>query len=220
MAMDKDTTTGVRGTADLAKGTLDDLTRAGETTTRRAADAARSIGGSAAETGVHAADAGLGAGQKAMDAGADMTRRGAEAAKSAMGSATDVADRTTEQFQRVLGLSKEAQGEVASQTRETMDVMVQCSSVLVDGLQNAWREWMGLAQEVASRNAEGVNALMRSRSVPDFYAAQSRMLKDNMQLVLSRSVKISELSANTANTAIGKLNARLEGAAQQAERRF
>lgn len=50
MAMDKDTTTGVRGTADLAKGTLDDLTRAGETTTRRAADAARSIGGSAAET--------------------------------------------------------------------------------------------------------------------------------------------------------------------------
>ncbi|CAO3355336.1 phasin family protein [Azospirillum melinis] len=220
MAMDKDTTTGVRETADLAKGVLDDLTRAGETTTRRAADAARSIGGTAAETGVHAADAGLGAGQKAMDAGADMTRRGAEAAKSAMGSATDVAGRTTEQFQRVLGLSKEAQGEVASQTRETMDVMVQCSSVLADGLQNAWREWMGLAQEVASRNAEGVNALMRSRSVPDFYAAQSRMLKDNMQLVLSRSVKISELSANTANTAIGKLNARLEGAAQQAERRF
>ncbi|CAO3353115.1 phasin family protein [Azospirillum palustre] len=220
MAIDKDTTTGVRETADLAKGTLDDLTRTGETTTRRAADAARLIGEAVTETGVHAADAGLDAGQKAMDAGADMTRRGAEAAKSAMGSTTDVAGRTTEQFQRVLGLSKEAQGEVASQTRETMDVMAQCSSVLAGGLQNAWREWMGLAQEVASRNAEGMNALMRSRSVPDFYAAQSRMLKDNMQLVLSRSVKISELSASTANTAIGKLNARLEGAAQQAERRF
>jgi len=220
MAMDKDTTTDVRETANLAKGTLDDLTRAGEASTRRAADAARSIGGAAAETGVNAADVGLDAGQKALYAGADMTRRGAEAAKSTMGSATDVAGRTTEQFQRVLGLSKEAQGEVASQTRETMDVMVQCSSVLADGLQNAWREWLGLAQEVASRNAEGVNALMRSRSVPDFYAAQGRILKDNMQLVLSRSVKISELSANTANTAIGKLNARLEGAAQQAERRF
>lgn len=220
MAMDKDTTTGLRETANLAKGAADDMTRAGETTTRRAADAVRSIGGTAAETGVHAADAGLDAGQKAMDAGADMTRRGAESAKSALGSATDVAGRTTEQFQRVLGLSKEAQGEVASQTRETMDIMVQCSGVLADGLQNALREWMGLAQEVASRNAEGVNALMRSRSVPDFYAAQSRMLKDNMQLVLSRSVKISELSASTANTAIGKLNARLDGVAQQAERRF
>jgi hypothetical protein len=192
----------VRETANLAKGTVEEMTRAGEATTRRAADAARSIGETAANSGAHAADAGLDAGRKAM------------------GSVTDAAGRTTEQLQRVLGLSKEAQGEVASQTRETMDVMVQCGSVLADGLQNAWREWVGLAQDVASRNAEGMNALMRSRSVPDFYAAQSRMLKDNMQLVLSRSVKISELSASTANTAIGKLNARLEGAAQQTERRF
>lgn len=220
MAMDKDTTTSARETADRAKGTVEDMTRAGEATTRRAADAARSMGENAAETGRQAADASLNAGQKAIGAGADMTRRGAETAGTMMNKATDVAGRTTEQLQRALGLSKEAQGEVASQTRETMDVMVQCGSVLADGWQNAWREWMGLAQDVASRNAEGMNALMRSRTVPDFYAAQSRMLKDNMQMVLSRSVKISEMSASTANTAIGKLNARLEGAAQQTERRF
>ncbi|PWC82044.1 hypothetical protein TSH100_25230 [Azospirillum sp. TSH100] len=201
MAMDKDTTTGVRETANLAKGTVEEMTRASEATTRRAADAVRSIGETTVETSAQAVDAGLDAGRKVMDA-------------------ADVAGPRTEQFQRLMGLSKEAQGEVASQTRETMDVMVQCGSVLADGLQNAWREWMGLAQDVASRNAEGMNALMRSRSVPDFYATQSRMLKDNMQLVLSRSVKISELSASTANTAIAKLNARLEGAAQQTERRF
>ncbi|MBY6263321.1 phasin family protein [Azospirillum sp. 412522] len=191
MAMDNDTTTGMRETTDLTKGTMEEITRAGEAATRRAADAARLIG------------------QTTAASGEDMTR-----------SATDAAGRTAEQFQRVLGLSKDAQGEVASQTRETMDVIVKCGSVLADGMQTAWREWIGLAQEVASRNAEGMNALMRSRSVPDFYAAQSRMLKDNMQLVLSRSVKISELSATTANTAIGKLNARLEDAAQQTERRF
>lgn len=220
MAMDKDITTSARETADRAKGTMEDMTRAGEAATRRAADAARSMGENAADTGRHAADAGLNAGQKAMGAGADMTRRGADTASTMMDKATEVAGRTTEQFQRALGLSKEAQGEVAIQTRDTMDVMVQCGSVLADGWQTAWREWMGLAQEVASRNAEGMNALMRSRTVPDFYAAQSRILTDNMQLVLSRSVKISELSASTANTAIGKLNARLEGAAQQTERRF
>ncbi len=220
MAMDKDTTTNARETADRAKGTVEDMTRAGEATTRRAADAARSMGENAAETGRQAADAGANAGQKAMGVGADMTRRSAETARTVMDRASSAAGRTTEQLQRALGLSKEAQGEVASQTRETMDVMVQCGSVLADGWQNAWREWMGLAQDVASRNAEGMNALMRSRTVPDFYAAQSRMLKDNMQMVLSRSVKISEMSASTANTAMGKLNDRLEGAAQQAERRF
>ena len=220
MATDKDTTIHTRDTANRAKGTVEEMTRAGEATTRRAADAARSMGEEAAETGRQAADAGAEAGQTVMGAGADMTRRTADTARTVMGTASDVAGRTSEQLQRALGLSKEAQGEVASQTRETMDVMVQCGSVLADGWQNAWREWMGLAQEVASRNAEGMNALMRSRTVPDFYATQSRMLKDNMQLVLSRGVKISELSANTASTAIGKLNARLEGAAQQTERRF
>ncbi|WP_042701074.1 phasin family protein [Azospirillum sp. B506] len=220
MVMDKDTTTGVRETADRAKATVEEITRAGEAATRRAADAARSIGGTAAEAGAQAADSGLDAGRKALDAGAGLTRDGSEAAGSVMGSATEATARTTEQMQRLLGLSKEAQGQVASQTRETMDVMVQCGSVLADGMKTAWREWIGLAQDMASRNAEGVNALMRSRSVPDFYAAQSRMLKENMQLVLSRSVKISELSSSTANTAIGKLNARLEGTAQQTERRF
>ncbi|WP_042442775.1 phasin family protein [Azospirillum sp. B510] len=202
MATDKDTTTSVREAAALTKGTVEDMTRAGEATTRRAADAVRSIGQNSAETGRRVADAGL-----------DASRKAAE-------SVNDAAGRTAEQVQHALGLSKEAQGQVASQTRETMDVMVQCGNVLADGFQAAWREWTGLAQEIATRHAEGVNALMRSRSVPDFYAAQSRMLTETMELFLSRGAKISELSANTANTAIGKLNARLEGAAQQAERRF
>lgn len=220
MAIDNDITASAREAADRAKGTVEEMTRGGEAATRRAADAARSMGETAAETGFRSAEVGQEAGQKALGEGADIARHGTEAAGTVLGTATDVAGRTTEQFQRALGLSKEAQGEVASQTRETVDVMVQCGSVLADSWQNAWREWMGLAQEVASRNAEGVNALMRSRTVPDFYAAQSRMLKDSMQLVLSRSVKISELSASAANTAIGKLNTRMDSAAQQTERRF
>ncbi|ALG71478.1 hypothetical protein VY88_00970 [Azospirillum thiophilum] len=219
MATDKDHTT-TRETADRTKGSVEDMTRAGEATTRRAADAARSIGEDTAETGRRAADAGAETGRKILGASAEMARRGADTTQSVMGTASEVAGRTSEKLQRALGLSKEAQGEVASQTRETMDVMVQCGSVLADGWQNAWREWMGLAQDVATRNAEGMNALLRSRSVPDFYAVQSRMLKDNMQLVLDRSIKISEMSARSANDAATKLNARIEGAAQQTERRF
>ncbi|WP_372396518.1 phasin family protein [Azospirillum sp. HJ39] len=219
MATDKDHNT-TRDTADRAKGSVEDMTRAGEATTRRAADAARSIGEQAGEAGRHANEAGVETGRKILGASAEMARRGASTTQSVMGTASEVAGRTSEKLQRALGLSKEAQGEVASQTRETMDVMVQCGSVLADGWQNAWREWMGLAQDVATRNAEGMNALLRSRSVPDFYAVQSRMLKDNMQLVLDRSIKISEMSARSANDAATKLNARIEGAAQQTERRF
>ncbi|CAO3421269.1 phasin family protein [Azospirillum doebereinerae] len=220
MATDKDTQTAVRDMANRTKSVIDEAARFGESTTRRAADAARSIAEDTARTGQRAAEEGIETGQKAMDTGADLTRKGAETARELAGTASDVASRGSAQFQRAVGLSKEAQGEVLHQARQNMDVMVQCGSVLTDGVQAIWREWMGLAQEVATRNASAVNTLMRSRTVPDFYATQSSMLKENVQLVLSHSVKVSELSARTANDAVRKLAGRAEDAAQDTRRTF
>ncbi|MBP2298533.1 phasin family protein [Azospirillum picis] len=220
MATEKDITTPTREATSKGRSAVEEMSRSGEAATRLAADAARSIGDQAIGTGRKAAEAGIDASHRMMDAGTGMSRQGAEAARGAMGSAADMASRTSEQFQRALGMSRDAQGEVSAQARETLDVMVQCGTVLADGWQTAWREWMGLAQEVAARNAEGVNALMRSRTIPDFYAVQSSMLKDNMQMVLNRSVKISELSARTASDAVGKLNTRMEDAAGQADQRI
>jgi hypothetical protein len=220
MATDKDTQTATREAATRNRGAAEDMARAGESTTRRAADAARAIAEDTAHTGHRSADEGMDAGRKAQEAGAEMTQRGAETARDLIGKASEVAGRTGDQFRRAFGLSSEAQGEVVQQTRENMDVIAQCGSVLADGFQSIWREWMGLAQEVASRNAEGVNALLRSRTIPDFYATQSSMLKDNVELVLSRSVKVSEMSARTANDAVRKLTARGEEAAQETRRKF
>ncbi|MBB3265306.1 phasin family protein [Azospirillum sp. OGB3] len=160
--------------------------------------------------------------RRMAETAAEATQRGADTASDMMGKATQVAGQvagqTTDQLNRMMGLSAEAQGEVAQQARENMDVMTQCGSVLMDGMQSIMREWMGFAQEAMARNAEGVNAMMRSRSVQDLYAAQSSMVKDEMELLLNRSVKISELSAKTANDAVRRLNARAEGAARHARR--
>ncbi|PWC32449.1 phasin family protein [Azospirillum sp. TSO35-2] len=200
MATDKDMPSIVREGVARTQGAVDQMARDGEATTYRAADAARSIGNEAADAGRRAAD------------------QGADTARSVADTMTEAAGRQSGQLQRALGLSRDAQGEVASKARETMDVMVQCGSVLAGGWQSAVREWLGLAQDVATRNAEGVGALMRSRTVPDFYAAQSSMLKDSVQMVLNRSVKISEMSARTASDAVSKLNAGVDAAAQQADR--
>lgn len=235
MATDKDTQTATREAAARTQSVLEEVKRSNEAATRRAADAARSIaedstgvaaqatakiGQRAVEASRRVVEESAEASRKATEAGAELTRKSADAARDLMGTATSVTSRGTEQVQRALGLSKEAQGEVLSQARQNMDVMVQCGSVLTDGFQTIWREWVGLAQEVAARNASGVNALMRSRSLPDFYATQSSMLKDNVELVLSRSVKLSELSARTANDAVRKLADRAEDAAQETRRRF
>lgn len=220
MAIDKDTQTATRDAATRTKSAVDEAARVGESTTRRAADAARSIAEDTTRTGERVVEQTAQTGRKVFEAGAETAHRGAEAAGQMFGSAQDAAKRTTNQLQRALGLSSEAQGEVISQTRENMDVMVKCGSVLADGFQSIVKEWMGLTQEVASRNANAMNALMRSRSLPDFYATQSNLLKDNVQLVLDRSVTISEMSARTAGDAMRKLTDRAEDAAQETRRSF
>lgn len=156
--------------------------------------------------------------RRMAETAAEATQRGADTANDVMGKATQIAGQTSEQFNRMMGLSAEAQGEVAQQARENIDVMAQCGSVLMEGMQSIMREWMGFAQEAMARNVEGVNAMMRSRSVQDFYAAQSSMVKDEVELLLSRSVKMSEMSAKTANDAVRRLNARAEGATRQTRR--
>ncbi len=207
MAAEKDSQTATREAAAKARGMTEETARAGESATRRAADAARSM-----------TEEGMESGQRMADAGADMTRRGAAAARDLTGRANQMVGQTTEQFNRMMGLSVESQGEVAQKAQENMDVMVQCGTVLMDGMQAIWREWLGLAQEAVARNVDGVNAMMRSRSVQDFYTAQSDMVKDEMELLLNRSVAISELSAKTANDAVRRLHARAEGAARQSRR--
>lgn len=198
MASDKDAQTVTRDTAARARSAAEEAARMGESATRRAADAARSIADEGTDTGRRMADT------------------GANAARDMMGKATQMAGQNAEQFNRLMGFSADAQGEVAQQARENMDVMAQCGGVLMEGMQSIMREWMSFAQEAMARNVEGVNTMMRSRSVQDLYAAQSDMIKDEMALLLNRSVKISELSARTANDAVRRLNARAEGAARQA----
>ena len=156
--------------------------------------------------------------RRMAETAAEVTHRGAGTASDMMGKATQIAGQTSEQINRMMGLSAEAQGEVAQQARENMDVMSQCGSVLMDGMQSIMREWLGFAQEAMARNVEGINAMMRSRSAQDFYAAQSSMVKDEVELLLNRSVKISELSAKTANDAVQRLNERAEGAGRRSRR--
>jgi hypothetical protein len=164
--------------------------RTAETTATRAAEATRQI----------------------TDKTADTVR---DTSRELTGAAARTAEQSRDQLNRMLGLSGDAQEEVTHQAQQNLDVLVQCGGVLMDGFQQMWREWMGLAQEVAQRHTEGVGAMMRSRSVQDFYGAQSALVKDEVEMLLNRSVKLSELSAKVANDAVRRMNERNQGAARQ-----
>lgn len=223
MAIEKDTPTAFRETAQRGKtAAAEDALKLGEATTRRAADAVRTM----TEDGVEVGRAAAGAGGEMAKRGMGTLRQtiGASAGNAA-GAATDTpgapaaastAQATGEgvgQIQRLFAMTGDAQGEAAQQARSNMDAMLQCGTVMLDGWQAICREWMGLAQDATARNLEGLNALARSRSVPALYVAQSRLMKDGMELLLSRSVRLSQLSAQTADNAARHLTARSEATA-------
>lgn len=230
MAIEKDTPTAFRETAQRGKtAAAEDALKVGEATTRRAADAVRTM-----------TEDGVALGRAAAGAGGEMAKRGMDTLRQTIGaSAGNFAGAATEtsgapagsysaaqatgegvgQFQRLFAMSGDAQGEAAQQARSNMDAMLQCGTVMLDGWQAICREWMGLAQDATARNLEGLNALARSRSVPALYAAQSRLMKDGMELLLSRSVRLSQLSAQTADSAARHLTARSEATAGQTDGR-
>lgn len=175
-------------------------------------DAARSV-----------TDTGAAATRGTARAMAETAGRGAETLRETTremaGAAQEATDQTSEQLHRMFGLSSDAQEEVAHQAQQNMDVFMQCNSVLMEGMQSIWREWLGYTQEAVQRQLEGLNALARSRSVQDFYSAQSDLAKDSVELLLNRSVKISEMSAQVANDAVRRIHARSQQGARQTRRR-
>ncbi|HYG85212.1 MAG TPA: phasin family protein [Azospirillum sp.] len=192
-----------------------DTVRAGEASTRRATDAASETARNVADTGAEAARASTRTMAEAASRGADTLR---ETTRDVAGAAHEAAGRTVEGMNRVFGLSTDAREEVAHQVKQNMDVFVQCNSVLMEGLQSIWQEWLGYTQEALRRQLEGLNAIARSRSVQDVYSAQSELAKDSAELLLNRSVKISELSAQVANDAVRRINARTQQGARQTRR--
>ncbi len=190
MATEKETSAATRNNSNSTK----DAARTGETSASRTADH-------------RAADASSDTVRSASRAMAETANRSANTARATAHDMASATDRAAKQMNRVFGLSSEAQEEMTQQTRENIESLAQCNGVLMEGMQSLWREWLGYSQEALRRQIAGLNTIARSRSVQDFYHAHSELVKDNTELLLDRSVKISELSAQVANNAVRRINA-------------
>lgn len=256
MANDKDAQTAARDTTGRGRTAADEAVKGSETTTRKAADAARDMmeGGeragrdtaeigneaakragetisqatrrgaeTASESGRRAADAVGDTSRRAVEVGSDLTRRGAEAirdtSREMSDTATRVAGRQAEQVQRLFGWTADGQGEALQQTQRNLEAIVRCGTTLMDGMQSIWREWLSLSRDAMQRQMDGVNTMLRSRTVQDVYVAQSDLIKDEIELVLHRGVKLSQMSAQAADAAARRLTERAEQAADENHRR-
>src|SRR5918911_167173 len=165
-----------------------------------------------------AADEAAEASQQMAQASAEIAQSHAETVRqivqSGLNVATQAAERSVEQFTWFFGLSGERAEETAQQSARNVKAIAECNAVLAQGFQDISREWASLTQDQLQKNLDGVNALLRARSWPDLVAAQSSLARDNLELLVTNTRRLAELSIEVATEAAQKITAEAKGAAK------
>ena len=152
----------------------------------------------------------------AAEAGRETIRSGGEAISQIAGDASQqMAKRAAEQFDQMFTRRIEVSQEVARHAQQNLEVLMQAGGVLASGFQSILREWADYAQSAVQRNVDGVNSLMRARTVQDLASAQSDLLASELRLLLDSSVRISEATARLARDAAQGINDRTRQAQQR-----
>src|SRR4051795_9127334 len=144
-------------------------------------------------------------GEQTARAGADVFRRGSETARdnlqAGLNTATQSFQRINDQFTQALGFNGPQSEELTRRSSENLQAVSQASTVLARGAQEVSQEVFGLVQDRLQKNIEAVNRLAGTRSVQDFVAVQSDLMRDGLQQVIDTNKRIAELSVRVADEA-------------------
>jgi len=189
---------------------------------KEASDAAGEVARTSRDTDVgrknvrDAAEAGRETIRSGGEAIGKTTERTGEAISQIAGDASQqMAKRAAEQFDQMFTRRIEVSQEVARHAQQNLEVLMQAGGVLASGFQSILREWADYAQSAVQRNVDGVNSLMRARTVQDLASAQSDLLASELRLLLDSSVRISEATARLARDAAQGINDRNQQAQQR-----
>jgi hypothetical protein len=189
---------------------------------KEASDAAGEVARTSRDTDVgrknvrDAAEAGRETIRSGGEAIGKTTERTGEAISQIAGDASQqMAKRAAEQFDQMFTRRIEVSQEVARHAQQNLEILMQAGGVLASGFQSILREWADYAQSAVQRNVDGVNSLMRARTVQDLASAQSDLLASELRLLLDSSVRISEATAHLARDAAQGINDRTRQAQQR-----
>ena len=151
------------------------------------------------------------AGQHALSATSEAARVGAETLQQTLrvgwDAASTVAQRSTDQFMQVLGLSGEQSQKLAHQSSQNIQAIANTSTVLARGFQDVVREWLGFTQSRLDENLDRLNALTTCRSIPDFVALQSDLIRENLEEMIDKGQQIMQRSTEVTHEATRTITA-------------
>ena len=150
---------------------------------------------------------------------ADFRQRATEDGWKSMQSSVDAASQgfqnASNQFTRTLGFSGEEGERLARQSGQNVEAITKFGTVLTQAYQDTSREWYGLSQKQLERNLEGLSKLAQCRSVQDFTAVQSGLVRESLQHMVEDTRAIVEISLKAVNDASKAVAATAQGNAAQ-----
>jgi len=147
-----------------------------------------------------------------------MARTMQEAVQTSLSTASELARLSTDQAMQLFNTRKGDTRSLGDETSRNLQALAQSGTVLARGVQDVSREWFELSQKRLQKNLDGLSSLAQCRSVPDFMAVQTSLIRDNLEQTLDNSRRMAELTRQLADEASRIVTAQAEKSLQRVSR--
>lgn len=173
-----------------------------------------------AEQAARTAEAAAKVGDQAVRAGADIVQKHAETVQLALQSGAEFAARTTKRsadhMSRVLGVAGEDVQKAAEKSTGNIDAIAQSGVVIAEIGRRLCGEWAEFARDHMERSFDNIDVLMRCQNPREFAAAQSDLVRENLEGFINYARRVGEhyvWMADEAEKRVGQ--SRAQGARRQ-----
>lgn len=158
--------------------------------------------------------------RKPEDNARDSSHGGARATTQAM---TGAAEATVGDMGRQVSDTMQTAAHMSEETvvraQQTVEMALHTSATLAEGFQEIFREWASYTQGAVQRNVEGMRDLLQARTMTELLERQNNRMRDEMEMLLSSSIRTAELSAKAASNAARRLHEAAPTAQRAQQRR-
>ena len=140
-------------------------------------------------------------GDEMQNAARETTRAADEAARRTEDAARTGGEGSARAFDFGRGSGREAGRDlsrIAERASQNLATFSKAGSVLMQGVQEMSREWIGMTQEQMRRNGEAMTEMARMRTVPELVDAQADLMRDGIRAMVEGVRRIGEISLRTA----------------------